>query len=204
LRGRKGFLSTRGRRDHRLPVDRVVLLLFAMSFASLLAGTVAGVIWLSMLSGLVAKPPFKVSIHPDHQIYGFLLLFISGVFFVLAPRFKNLDPASVEPFAYTLVGLVALDVLLVVLGTRPGQLLLVAASIVLLASAMFVIRVPTGRFAVSDSSIILSVSALVLSLVPSWPYSRPDFIDLALLEFPTSMIYGVAIRTVHSGWRSLP
>lgn len=184
-----------------LTIRSLVLVLFVMSFLSVLAGTTAGLIWLFELSGLT-RPLAQTRIHPDHQVYGFLLLFVSGVFFVLVPRFKNKDPGVMMAPAAALIGVTALDAVLALLGARPGDYLLLLSSVILLASALYLIRAPSGRFAVSDCFILLSVLSLTASvayrvLTPGWPYSKLEFVNLVLLGFPTSMIYGVVLRTAH-------
>src|SRR3990172_14098 len=65
------------------------MFIMAASFFGFM-GTGLGVLWLGVISGIEISLPFRlVSVHPDLQVFGFLVMFIMGASYSIIPRFKN-------------------------------------------------------------------------------------------------------------------
>ncbi len=182
-----------------------------------LAGSVAGTLWLAILYKVpVSVDPKFIQSHAGLQTFGFLIVFIMGVSYVVLPRFKN----KVLPYpeaAYTSVILVAIGNAMTFLPSAAlgGRVGTTASAILILMSALLFTFItlrtlgrPAGPLAVAEPYMSLSAVSLLLSssvklasdlmlLGPMYVYTNSLFVQLSLIGFPVMMIFGVEVRTVH-------
>ncbi|MER3601607.1 MAG: hypothetical protein C4339_02700 [Nitrososphaerota archaeon] len=183
---------------------RLTLLGALLALCLGLIGILLGILWLGALTGLFAGAPFLL-LHARVQLYGSLPLFIMGVAYNLVPRFKNRRLAG-RKLAYLSLGLVFVGNLLWLLEPGPeaaGGVLLAAGALLFSLLLLPLLGKPSGVLAVSEPYISLAVLLLPISALLLLPYSSQDpfsndgLLYLALLGFPTTMIYGIFIRTIH-------
>jgi len=180
-------------------------------------GTVVGILWLGILLGLPSPIDSRIIlIHPDLQIFGFLTLFVMGVAYSAIPRFKNKPLRHPRAAAASILLVTFGNVLLLVDAFLPSEmsgrlasdLTILLGAVVYAFIALRTLGRPSGPLASAEPFMALSVVALLLSLVNklasdlslvshSYSYSSPAVLQLALIGFPTLMIFGVAVRTVH-------
>ncbi len=184
---------------------RLAVFTIASSAVLVFVGTIFGILWLLSLWGIGMYPKI-IFLHADIQIFGFLALFIAGVSFLLIPRFKN------KRFRHVRLAFAA--VVLIISGNATwlldNGLVLVGNFLVLLGSLIFTIITvetlgkPRGVLKEAEPFLFLSPISLTATLfiklyntaVQSL-YWISGFLNLAILGFPISMIYGVMVRTLH-------
>ena len=186
---------------------RAAIIIISVATLLALLGTTLGALWLLALLSphpLLLNPRF----HPELQAFGFLNLFIMAVGFMLIPRFRNKRFGRAW-LILLCAGLVALGNILWLL--QPGQwgtLLVLAGSAIFSLRLLAVLGLPQGHLAPGDafigSALVLLPLALALRLL--WElglsplpglFSQEGYLELVLLGYVGSMIYGVLIRTVH-------
>jgi hypothetical protein len=180
-----------------------------------LIGVLAGLLWLFNIWGI--QLPWNSQIfrtHPDNMVFGFLALFVSGVAYILFPRFRN-RPLGPVWVGYLATALIFVGNVLTILAATTasatsllgGLLILVGVSAFALL-ALHILGLPSGVLAIADPALLLGVISLpllalwrVLNLYgytpPYYFWSHPAALQLALFGFPISTIYGVMVRTVH-------
>ncbi len=176
--------------------------------ATLLAliGVILGALWLAAHWDIA--PYFPVyPVHPDLMINGFLTLFIMSVAFLLIPRFRNKRLERIKESYLAAAFIFSGNLLLFawsITGTPlnlPALLLILIGSLIFSFMVISILRWPSGVLAVADPYIILSAvflpSSLIVRIIGETGYGSPAYLSLALLGFPTLMIFGVMTRTVH-------
>ena len=187
---------------------KIAVFTIASSAALAAVGTTFGVLWLFSL-WRIGSYSSVIFLHPEIQIFGFLTLFIAGVSFLLIPRFKNKSLKRTK-LAVTSVSLVIAGNISWILGSRNlvflGDVLLLLGVLMFAFITLETLGKPSGVLKEAEPFMILSVILLVVaSLLKLYiqnqavisPYWIAGFMNLALLGFPVSMIYGVMVRTIH-------
>jgi len=182
------------------PVRTALIAATALATVLALAGTFLGVLRLLAYGGTAPFHNIYLT-HPDLQLFGFTAVFIMGVSYGLVPRFKNRPAPPLRLFLSMVFMVFVGNVLrLAGVGAAVADIALLAGFIgygVLTAAA---VGRPRGFFWASDVFIVLSPLLLTMAsaarLFLQHPWQDTRFVELALLGFPTSMIVGVAMRTV--------
>ena len=182
--------------------------------------TLMGFIRLLMLSGYIPNYNIYFFEHPNLQIFGFLVLFVSGVASVLVPTFRGNTPSTGNLDFTFLVILVVFQVL-VLLSSLPTsfsiEFTLSAFVLLFLYSIRYLYLVWDGiskgsrKIDDGDSYMVLSALSLMLTtflltidqLIGLQEFTYP-LLYLVLLGFVGSVIMGVMIKTSPSSpslWR---
>jgi len=184
---------------------RLTIFAIAASGLSAVLGTLIGALWLTAMSGF--SVPFGLEVlfpkHPYLQIYGFVYLFIMGVSYNLIPRFKN---KSISPkyAPYLALALFIAGLAVSIISRLSGYLLLLIAGILHLFIVSNLVRKPQGYLAITEYYFLASAFFLPFSLAVmavkeaqgTFGFSL-EILHLSLLGFPTLMIFGVELRTMH-------
>jgi hypothetical protein len=204
---------SRERNINNIYLLRRKVLLYYVIVATLLAtiGTIMGLIELFVFSGYISQFQFGFFDHPFLQIYGFLIIFVSGVAVVLVPTFRGHTPDTGYLDYLFLIVMVLFQVFVVaaMLISNSEHIFMYAAfSCVLVYSIRYNFLVWEGtnvgarKIDLGDFFLVLSGAALLLSsiiflnnfLVSPHIFTLP-MIYILLIGFAGSVIIGVMIKT---------
>jgi hypothetical protein len=204
---------SRERNINNIYLLRRKVLLYYVIVATLLAtiGTIMGLIELFVFSGYISQFQFGFFDHPFLQIYGFLIIFVSGVAVVLVPTFRGHTPDTGYLDYLFLIVMVLFQVFVVaaMLISNSEHIFMYAAfACVLVYSIRYNFLVWEGtnvgarKIDLGDFFLVLSGAALLLSsiiflnnfLVSPHIFTLP-MIYILLIGFAGSVIIGVMIKT---------
>jgi len=193
-------------------IIRRKVLLYYVIVATVLAaiGTIMGLIQMFIFSGYVNTFNFGFFDHPFLQVYGFLIIFVSGVAAVLIPTFRGRTPSTgYLDFLFLLI-MVLFQVFVVAatLISSSADVFMYAAFACLIAYSIryiYLVWQGTGgarKIDIGDYFLVLSGLALLLSSIvflhnftsSSQMFTIP-MIYMLLLGFVSSVIIGVMIKT---------
>jgi len=174
---------------------RITIVGIILSSILAFLGTFFGSLWLGIISGLPLFTPI-VKFHPDLQL-GFLNLFILSVSYLLLPRFKN-KALDKKLLAYISLFLVFSGNIINFFNSFTAFLLIFIGNTIATYILLKILGKPSGPLALAEPFMILSLVSLPLSsLLRIYTYPYHDFLQFFLFGFPSSMIFGVMVRTVH-------
>jgi hypothetical protein len=189
--------------------ENKILAILSIALGTLLGFIGVGTGFLRLLSFSINIPASTLYVlHPDIQYFGFLTLFILGVSYLLIPRFKNkrLDISPLTISAPFLIFTANLAWILTPINYRPVFTTIhLAADIFYTITVCRIMGMPAGRLASSEIYILLSPllldAAVIMKLYYELqglgtPWWSTSYLQLSLLGFPTSMTYGVTVRTI--------
>ena len=189
------------------------VLLYYVIVATLFAtvGTIMGLIELFVFSGYISQFQFGFFDHPYLQIYGFLVLFVSGVAVVLVPTFRGHTPDTgyVDYLFLLVMVLFQVFIIAAMLTSSLERIFMFGAfAFVLVYSIRYNFLVWEGtnvgarKIDLGDFFLVLSGVALLLSsimFVNNFIFSPHIFtlpmIYILLVGFVGSVIIGVMIKT---------
>ena len=189
------------------------VLLYYVIVATLFAtvGTIMGLIELFVFSGYVSQFHFGFFDHPYLQIYGFLVLFVSGVAVVLVPTFRGHTPDTGYVDYLFLLVMVLFQVFIIaamLISSLERIFMFGAFAFVLVYSIRYNFLVWEGtnvgarKIDLGDFFLVFSGVALLLSsimFVNNFIFSPHIFtlpmIYILLVGFVGSVIIGVMIKT---------
>jgi hypothetical protein len=189
------------------------VLLYYVTFATIFAtvGTIIGLIELFVFSGYIGQFHFGFFDHPYLQIYGFLVLFVSGVAVVLVPTFRGHTPDTGYVDYIFLLLMVLFQVFIIAAVLIPSLeriFLYTAFAFIVVYSIRYNFLVWEGtnvgarKIDLGDFFLVLSGAALLLSSIVflnNFLFSTDIFtlpmIYILLVGFVGSVIIGVMIKT---------
>jgi hypothetical protein len=189
----------------------------------LFLGSFVGLVWMMSIFGIWSPLPhwfygLSFQLHKTLQMDGFLTLLIMGIGYMIIPRFRNIQLASVN-LAYlsfflvlfSLVFRIVIQTVIVVGNDSVNYLLSICIMILRLAGVIIflvivlqMLRIRPKLLGLSDYFIALSVLTLIIvniiELLSLYRYANSDslsYIQYWLL-FPILMIYGIEYKTLPS------
>lgn len=189
------------------------VLLYYVIVATLLAtvGTIMGLVELFIFSGYVNQFHFGFFDHPFLEVYGFLVLFVSGVAVVLVPTFRGHTPnTGYVDYLFLLVMVLFQVFIIIAMSIQSVERIFMYAAFasILVYSIRYVFLVWQGttvgarKIDLGDFFLVLSGAALLLSSIMflnNFQYDAHIFtlpmVFILLVGFVGSVILGVMIKT---------
>lgn len=178
--------------------------LASSGIAGLFGGALGAILFLTPSGSLGS---FAWALHPDLMVFSFLTLFVLTVATSLMPKLNRAPPRP-KLGLFSTLALAAAGILWIVFDTRPllGDFALLSSSLGFAAFTLCAVRRPKNALGYGDvyfgaGAVTLFAVALIKTAVdmqkPYFEWQDYAYTWLAVVGFPTSMIFGVWQHTSH-------